>query len=212
MTTKPGLRRGQLIAWKDERGFGFIQPVDGGSEVFLHITEVKDATRRPIVGDTIYYYITEQDGKVRALNAFILGARLKLVSSSSRSKAGLAEPLYPFPVAKVLLLSVFPLIGAVHFVLQTGNLLPLILYPIASLLSYFQYADDKSRAKQGIWRTPEKSLIFCDLAGGWIGGFIAQRRLRHKVSKSSYQTTFWLVVGMHYIFWLGWFIASKDLG
>lgn len=44
---QPGLRSGKLTKWKDERGFGFIQPVDGSQEVFLHISEVKDATRRP---------------------------------------------------------------------------------------------------------------------------------------------------------------------
>lgn len=221
---KPGLRRGQLTKWKDERGFGFIQPADGSSEVFLHITELKDASRRPVTGDTIYYYAAEQDGKVRALNAFILGARLKPASSatqashaqashaqsSNRSSAS-ADSLYPFPDLEVLLLSIFPLVGMIHFGLKTGNLLPFLLYPAFSLLSYAQYAEDKSRAKRGVWRIPEKNLILCDLAGGWIGGFVAQRKLRHKVSKSSYQGVFWLVVGMHYIFWLGWLVASKDL-
>ena len=72
-----GLRSGKLTKWKDERGFGFIQPVDGSQEVFLHISEVKDATRRPQENDTIYYQcIVDSDGKVRAYNAFILGARL----------------------------------------------------------------------------------------------------------------------------------------
>ena len=36
---QPGLRNGKLIKWKDERGFGFIQPVDGSKQVFLHISE-----------------------------------------------------------------------------------------------------------------------------------------------------------------------------
>nr|WP_284525876.1 cold shock domain-containing protein [Microcystis panniformis] len=32
-----GLRSGKLTKWKDERGFGFIQPVDGSQEVLaLH--------------------------------------------------------------------------------------------------------------------------------------------------------------------------------
>ncbi len=52
---QPGLHSGKLTKWKDERGFGFIQPVDGSQEVFLHISEVKDATRRPQEDDTIYY-------------------------------------------------------------------------------------------------------------------------------------------------------------
>jgi uncharacterized membrane protein YsdA (DUF1294 family)/cold shock CspA family protein len=211
---KPGLRRGQLTKWKDDRGFGFIQPADGSPEVFLHISELKDASRRPIIGDTIYYHVAEQDGKVRASNAFILGARLKpvLQSSPSSNRATVqAEPLYSFPVLETVLLSVLPIVGAIHFLLKTGNPFPLILYGVMGLASFALYADDKSRAKQGAWRTPEKTLILCDLAGGWIGGFIAQRRLNHKVSKSSYQGAFWLVVAMHYMFWLWWLIASKDI-
>ncbi|HEY9641781.1 MAG TPA: cold shock and DUF1294 domain-containing protein [Coleofasciculaceae cyanobacterium] len=211
---KSGLRRGQLTKWKDDRGFGFIQPADGSPEVFLHISELKDVSRRPIVGDTIYYHIAEQDGKVRASNAFILGARLKPVSQSSPSTnkgTKQAVPLYPFPVLEVVVLSFFPMIGAIHFLLKTGNPLSLILYGLMSLISFALYADDKSCAKRGAWRTPEKTLILCDLAGGWIGGFIAQRRLHHKVSKSSYQRAFWLVVAMHYVFWLWWLIASKEI-
>ncbi len=211
---KSGLRRGQLIKWKDDRGFGFIHPADGSSEVFLHISELKDASRRPTVGDTIYYHVAEQDGKVRASNAFILGARLKPVSQSSPSSNKFTRQtgsLYPFPVLEAVLLSIFPMIGAIHFLLKTGNPLLLILYGPMGLASFILYADDKSRAKRGAWRTPENTLILCDLAGGWIGGFIAQRRLNHKVSKISYQGAFWVVVAMHYIFWLWWLIASKDI-
>lgn len=211
---KPGLRRGQLIKWKDDRGFGFIQPADGSPEVFLHISELKDVSRRPIVGDTIYYHVAEQDGKIRASSAFILGARLKPISQSSPSGSRTtmqAEPLYSFPVLEAVVLSIFPMVGAIHFLLKTGNPLILILYGVMGLASFVLYADDKSRAKQGVWRTPEKTLILCDLAGGWIGGFIAQRRLNHKISKSSYQGTFWLVVAIHYMFWLWWLIASKDI-
>ena len=33
-----------------------------------------------------------------------------------------------------------------------------------------------------------------ELLGGWPAAFLAQRRLRHKCSKSSYQFVFWLIV------------------
>jgi cold shock CspA family protein len=69
---QPSLRSGKLTKWKDERGFGFIQSVDGSQEVFLHISEVKDATRRPQENDIIYYHcVVDSNGKVRACNAFI---------------------------------------------------------------------------------------------------------------------------------------------
>lgn len=71
---KPVLHRGKLVTWKDDRGFGFITPDSGGKEVFLHITAVKGANRRPQVGDVILYEcVAEADGKVRASKALIQG-------------------------------------------------------------------------------------------------------------------------------------------
>jgi len=46
-------------------------------------------------------------------------------------------------------------------------------------------------------RIPEATLHFLELIGGWPGAFVAQRRLRHKCSKRSYQAVFWLVVGIY---------------
>jgi uncharacterized membrane protein YsdA (DUF1294 family)/cold shock CspA family protein len=207
---KQGLRKGQLKSWKDDRGFGFIQPADNSPEIFLHISEIKDSTRRPVVGDTIYYAIAQDQGKVRAIDAVIQGARLQ-PNSSSRSKNALSvAPIHSSILVNALLLAIFPLIGIVHFVVTTGNVLPLLLYGVMSLVSFFAYADDKSRAKKGTWRTPEKSLLLCDLAGGWMGGFIAQQQFHHKNSKASYQLMFRFVVAMHYLLWLGWLVEHKS--
>lgn len=210
---KLGVGRGQLIKWKDDRGFGFIQPIDGSQEIFLHISELKDATRRPQVGDTIYYHaVAGEDGKVSACNAFILGARSKPTRSSLNNKATSdAASTSPFPVLEVLLLSILPLVGAIHFAWTTFNPLPLILYPVMSLLTFALYAHDKSRAKRGGWRTSEMTLHLCELAGGWLGGFVAQRRLRHKSSKESYQAVFWAIVAIHYIVWLSWLFLGKSI-
>ncbi|MBW4680497.1 MAG: cold shock and DUF1294 domain-containing protein [Microcoleus vaginatus WJT46-NPBG5] len=207
---KPVFNKGQLTTWKDDRGFGFIQPADGSQEVFLHISELKDSTRRPKVGDTIFYYTVAEDGKARACNAFILGARSKLTSTSSNNEAvSNGASRSPFPVLELLLLSILPLLGSLHFLLTTANPLPLIFYPAMSLLTFVLYADDKSRAKRGKWRTAETTLHLCELAGGWLGGFAAQRRLHHKSRKKSYQFEFWAIVMLHYIVWLGWLFFGK---
>jgi uncharacterized membrane protein YsdA (DUF1294 family) len=65
---------------------------------------------------------------------------------------------------------------------------------VISTLTYQVYACDKRRAEAGEWRLPEAWLHLMDLLGGWPGGLLAQRRLRHKCAKASYQFIFWLGV------------------
>ena len=69
-----------------------------------------------------------------------------------------------------------------------------IYVPAISAVTYWVYAVDKRRAEQGGWRVPEARLHLLELLGGWPGAFLAQRRLRHKCSKVSYQAGFWLIV------------------
>jgi uncharacterized membrane protein YsdA (DUF1294 family) len=66
-----------------------------------------------------------------------------------------------------------------------------------SLFAFFSYRSDKRRAEAGAWRIPETSLHLTALLGGWPGAFLAQRMFRHKVSKVSFQVTFWAVVLLH---------------
>jgi uncharacterized membrane protein YsdA (DUF1294 family) len=63
-----------------------------------------------------------------------------------------------------------------------------------TVLAYFAYALDKRRAREKAWRIPEARLHLVELMGGWPGAFLAQRRLRHKCSKVSFQSVFWLIV------------------
>jgi uncharacterized membrane protein YsdA (DUF1294 family) len=77
---------------------------------------------------------------------------------------------------------------------------------LASLVTYALYAWDKRRARQQGERTPENVLHFCELIGGWPGAYLAQRGLRHKSSKMSYQFTFWLIVATHHYVALDWLL------
>jgi uncharacterized membrane protein YsdA (DUF1294 family)/cold shock CspA family protein len=204
---QPGLYRGKLTKWNDERGFGFIQPVNSHQEVFLHISEIQASTRRPQVDDTIYYYaVANENGQLRAYNAFILGARKK-PTSASRSFTDKATG--PFFLQQILLLSILPLVSLIHFVERTHNSLPLIVYPVMNILTYALYAVDKSRAKRGDWRIPEQNLHLCELTGGWLGGFVAQRRLNHKSTKKSYQFEFWMIFIIHQIGCLSYLFLVK---
>jgi CspA family cold shock protein len=68
--------KGVLKTWKADKGFGFIKPDDGGKDIFIHISSLKRASRRPIRGDVIYYQIAhDNQGKLKAVNAAIEGVR-----------------------------------------------------------------------------------------------------------------------------------------
>lgn len=69
-----------------------------------------------------------------------------------------------------------------------------LVYLLASLVTFCAYAWDKQAARQGTWRIPEKTLHMLDLACGWPGGLLAQRVLRHKTRKVSFQVAFWVTV------------------
>jgi len=195
-----GLQSGKLTAWKDRRGFGFITSTAGKQQIFLHISEIKDLTRRPQVGDAVYYYTIIKDGKLRAQNAFILGARRKPKPfNQDNSNKTFARFLW-----QALTLSAFPVICSMYLFISTQNIGPLVLYPVVSIITFLAYADDKNRAQTNRWRTPESSLHLLEVLGGWPGGFIAQKKLRHKNRKTSYQAVFWLIVALHYIGWMVW--------
>lgn len=53
---------------------------------------------------------------------------------------------------------------------------------------------DKSAAKRAAWRTPEKTLHWLALAGGWPGALLAQQLLGHKSAKAEFRRVFWLTV------------------
>jgi uncharacterized membrane protein YsdA (DUF1294 family)/cold shock CspA family protein len=214
---KPVLHKGQLTKWKDDRGFGFIQPNGSNQEIFIHITAFQNLNRRPEVGDVICYQLAlEKDGKVRACNASLQESTSKLISNSSSSTKPIkytSKPgiKYSSSVSRTILLSVIPVLGAIHFAITTGNPIPLIVYPVMSVITFALYADDKSRAKQKRWRVSESKLHLCEFMGGWLGGFVAQWKLHHKSSKVSYQFVFWLIVIIHIGFWLVWLFFSKAL-
>ncbi len=87
---RPVLNKGQLITWKDDRGFGFIKPHDGSKEVFLHISALKRAGRRPRVGDTILYErYAEANGKISAVKASIQGVVASLpLATATKHRQG----------------------------------------------------------------------------------------------------------------------------
>ena len=91
------------------------------------------------------------------------------------------------------------------------DILPAIaaLYLFFSVIAFFHYARDKSAARSGQRRTPEKRLLLIGLVGGWPGALLAQQTLRHKTAKRSFQLQFWVSVVVNLLA-LGWLLVSQS--
>ncbi|WP_371869194.1 DUF1294 domain-containing protein [Duganella margarita] len=70
---------------------------------------------------------------------------------------------------------------------------------------FIAYAIDKSAAIGQRRRIPERTLLLLGLACGWPGGLLAQRWLRHKTIKTSFQIAYWcsVVLNLAAVAWLG---------
>lgn len=81
-------------------------------------------------------------------------------------------------------------------------------YAALSLSVFIAYALDKSAARHGERRTPERTLHLLALAGGWPGGMLAQRLLRHKSRKPAFHVVLWTSALLHLaaLAWLGWLL------
>ncbi|WP_417702502.1 DUF1294 domain-containing protein [Pseudomonas sp.] len=216
-------RKGRLKSWDDAKGFGFIQPLNGGAEVFAHISVMR-GDRRPQPGDQVLFIEgRDERGRPRAEHLRLAG-ELSLDRQAIRRKPkapGKAAPAARKAAAKVAhrsatqgaihnfsskvvmlaLLCLLPLLGAVTL-FGKGFWWLLPLYLLASLLSFLQYWLDKRSAQTGGRRTAENTLHLVELAGGWPGALIAQQAFRHKTRKASYQAVFWLIVAVHQLFWI----------
>ena len=189
--------QGKITSWKDEKGFGFIFPNGGGNQVFVHITSFENRQRRPVGNEIVTYELkTDDKGRIQAERVAFVGERVPSTSipSSKRSNS---------PV----ILAVAFLVFAAGLTL-TGNLPFAILglYLITSAVTFIVYAFDKSAAKKGQWRTQESTLHLFALIGGWPGALAAQRLLRHKSKKKSFQITFWITVILN-CGTLGWLLS-----
>ncbi|TVQ84121.1 MAG: cold-shock protein [Micavibrio sp.] len=59
-----------IVKWfNPTKGFGFIEPEDGGKDVFVHVTAVEKAGMRGLnEGQRINYELATEKGKTSAVN------------------------------------------------------------------------------------------------------------------------------------------------
>ena len=189
--------QGRITTWTDDKGFGFITPNGGGEKVFVHISSFANRQRRP-EGKELVTYELKTDGKGRAQANTVAFVGEKPTPSAPPGRSNIP------PLFAVCFLAF--VVGAV-----IAGRLPVVvlaLYLVASLVAFFAYAFDKSAALRNQWRTQESTLHLFALLGGWPGALAAQRLLRHKSAKASFQATFWATVVLN-CGALGWLFSPS---
>lgn len=190
--------QGRITEWRDEQGYGFITPDGGGERVFLHIKAFKSRARRPAPGDAVSFTMGRDDkGRPRA-------QQVEHVSTRQRPlpRMGRITPSLSFATAFLVMVATLAMAGKIPMA-------ALLIYFGLSILTFGIYAADKSAAQKGQWRTPEKTLQLLALLGGWPGGLFAQRLLRHKSRKPSFQLVFWAAVVINVIAF-AWILSGGD--
>ena len=216
--------RGTVRMWDDEKGFGFIEPAEGGADVFLHMKAFGENTTRPVEGAPVTYCLTtDETGRPRAAFARLeSGARQ--AEPTFRPLPMPVEPRYvPAPQHRRQAPRRLPsvgwafigsagfigaLAGAAHFH-YLGWWVPAV-YGAASSVTFIAYALDKARAVDAEWRVSENTLHLLEFLGGWPGALFAQQCLRHKTAKPGYQAIFWLIVAAHLGLWAWWIVRQSQ--
>lgn len=178
---------GTIKTWNDERGFGFIEPLQGGQEIFFHIKAFAPRAGRPEVGQRVTFAVDlTADGKKRA-------QRVELFQPSRGRRRRDDNPAQ-WGTASYFTIPAFLVVFAVASVLWKIPAWVAGLYFGASVLCFAVYALDKSAAAAERRRVSEDTLLALGLVGGWPGAIVAQQVLRHKSSKASFRARFWVTV------------------
>lgn len=181
--------RGAIANWNDNKGFGFVRPAGGGTELFFHISDY-EGDSRPTAGDLVTFTIgTGRGGKPAAFAV-----------QPAFSRSGSRQPQAAHYSADSVRVYLAITILGLAFICAIFDRVPFqftLLYLALGAASYGQYWFDKKAAQAGRRRISEARLHFADAAFGIIGGLLAQQTLRHKTSKPQFAFVSYAIAGLH---------------
>ena len=182
---------GVLKTWDEERGFGFIEPAQGGKDIFVPLAAFAPGKQRPQVKQRVRVEIeTGPDGQPQASQVEVaMPASLRSVSRHEAS----AHWAMAIRLALPAFLGLYLLLAIVWEIPASVALGYLAL----SALTLGAHAMDKYAAKRGLQRSSENMLHLLSLLGGWPGALLAQRWVRHKSAKTQFRQWFWITAAIN---------------
>lgn len=189
----------KIVQWDAQKGYGFL--LHRKKKLFLHRRDFTEQHKRPQIGDKIHFsYGTDSNGRQCAVSA-------RHVNDGGKITLG--------TLIFITILLLIPSL-AIYKLTRTLSISP--IYPVAyllviNLITFTEYKTDKQRARLKLARTPEIALHLWEIIGGWPAALLAQRKYRHKCSKSSYQSIYWFIIILHLFistdYLLKWRICSE---
>lgn len=197
--------QGKVRDWNSERGFGFIQPEQGGQDIFAHVTSVKPRSLQLTDGQLVSFEVeTAPNGKKRAKSVELVRPSVRRPTVQARRR-GSAQ----WGTASLFAIPAFALLYFLVSLLWQPSIKVAAGYAVLSAMTFVAYALDKSAARDGLFRISENRLHMASLVGGWPGALVAQQVLRHKSSKTAFRQVFWMTVVLNVI---GFVILCSPIG
>lgn len=188
--------KGKIIKWNGEKAFGFVAPFAGGKQIFIHLSAFRNRARLPQLNDVVTFTVSkDKDGRYRAEDARYAGEKL-----TKKQKSNVSNFSIVLAIGFLIAMTLSSYMGYLPKQIKYA-------YYALSVITFFSYAYDKFKAKRNRWRTPESTLHFLAMLGGWPGATLAQQLLRHKSSKTEFRQIFWLTVIINLAV-LGWLLSS----
>lgn len=199
--------KGKITEWNDDRGFGFINPAEGGERVFCHINAFQDRSRRPSLHVTVTYeHGRDERGRLQA-RLVRYGSTPRLSRASRQPDA----PSAPLLVTAIVGTAAFFVVVVLAVVMGAAPWWVVPWYVVLSMVTFFAYGWDKVSAQGGHWRTQEKTLHMLEMLGGWPGAWLAQPLWRHKSRKERFRAEFQMAAAINVVGLIALMIFGEEL-
>ena len=177
--------QGKIINFDREKGYGFIYSNDYKENIFIHKSEIKNASEL-FQGQNVEFQIKRTK---KGLSAIGLEAGVKQQS----------------PYLLFALISAIITIAIFSYLYVYEHIRPIFSYLIAINFSTFVlYGYDKLISSGEALRIPEWNLHALAILGGSPAGLASQKFFRHKTVKGSFQLVYWIIVVIQVglLYWL----------